>query len=285
MTLTETWTIVRILEWTATYFREQGIESARLDAELLLAELLDLDRVGLYLQYDRPLNAVELTAYKGVVKRRATREPLAYILGKREFWSLPILVTPAVLVPRADTEVLVEEALNYLESGGSVLEIGTGSGAIAVAIAHEKPEVQVEAIDISSEALAVALQNAELNGVSERICFRQEDLAQLTGGPYNMIVSNPPYIPESDWEGLMPEVRDHEPHLALFAGLDGLSAYRKIVEQAADRLVPGGWLLFEVGIHQSEPVVALLRAAYFDHVTVRDDYAGIPRVVCGRKQG
>lgn len=182
MTLTETWTIVRILEWTATYFREQGIESARLDAELLLAELLDLDRVGLYLQYDRPLNAVELTAYKGVVKRRATREPLAYILGKREFWSLPILVTPAVLVPRADTEVLVEEALNYLESGGSVLEIGTGSGAIAVAIAHEKPEVQVEAIDISSEALAVALQNAELNGVSERICFRQEDLAQLTGG-------------------------------------------------------------------------------------------------------
>lgn len=99
-----------------------------------------------------------------------------------------------------------------------------------------------------------------------------------------MIVSNP-YIPESDWEGLMPEVRDHEPHLALFAGLDGLSAYRKIVEQAADRLVPGGWLLFEVGIHQSEPVVALLRAAYFDHVTVRDDYAGIPRVVCGRKQG
>jgi release factor glutamine methyltransferase len=282
--LTEIWTIVRILEWTADYFREQGVDSARLDAELLLSDLLDLDRVGLYLQYDKPLNPVELKEYRALVKRRAAREPIAYILGQQEFWSLPMLVSPAVLVPRGDTELLVEEALKGLETGGTVLDIGTGSGAIAIAIAHERPEVQIEAIDISAEALAVAIKNAELNGVSAQIIFRQENLAQLTGGRYDMIVSNPPYIPESDREGLMPEVRDHEPPLALFAGADGLDAYRQIVAQAPAHLVPAGWLLLEVGIHQSEPVAELLRAADFVQITVRDDYAGIPRVVCGQIQ-
>jgi len=285
VTFTESWNVVRILEWTAAYFREQGIESARLDAELLLADLLDLDRVGLYLQYDRPLNLAELKDYRTLVKRRAKREPLAYILGKREFWSLPLLITPAVLIPRADTEILVEEALKQLKDSDILLDIGTGSGAIAVAIAHERPAVLVEGIDISAEALAVAVQNAELNGLLDRIRFRQEDLAFLTGGPYNMIVSNPPYIPESDREGLMPEVRDHEPHQALFAGPDGLGMYRKIISQVPERLVSGGWLLLEVGIDQSEPVAALLAAANFNNVTVRNDYAGIPRVVSGRHQG
>ena len=283
--MAEPWTVVRILEWTAGYFREQGVESARLDAELLLAELLDLNRVGLYLQHDRPLSAAELTAYRALVKRRAAREPLAYILGKCEFWSLPMRVTPAVLVPRGDTEILVEEALARLVATGRVLDIGTGSGAIAIAIAHERPQAQVEAIDVSAEALAVATANAGLNAVAGRIDFRLEDLAGLTGGPYDLIVSNPPYIPEGERAGLMPEVRDHEPALALFAGADGLSAYRQLISQTPDRLVAGGWLLLEVGINQSEPVAALLRAAGLDEITVRDDYAGIPRVVCGRKQG
>lgn len=283
--MTEPWTVVRILEWTADYFRDQGVDSARLDAELLLTGVLDLDRVGLYLQYDRPLNADELTSYRALVKRRAAREPLAYILGKCEFWSLPISVSPSVLVPRGDTEILVEEALERLAESATVLDIGTGSGAIAIAIAHERPKVQVEAIDISAEALAIAVQNAELNEVGSRVVFRQEDFGQLSGGPYSMIVSNPPYIPECDRDGLMPEVRDHEPHQALFAGADGLKAYRHIVEQAPACLIPGGWLLLEIGINQSEPVVALLRGAGFEEITVRDDYAGIPRVVCGRKQG
>ena len=282
--MAETWTVVRILEWTADYFRGQGVDSARLDAELLLTVVLDLDRVGLYLQYDRPLNAVELTSYRALVKRRAAREPLAYILGKCEFWSLPMLVSPSVLVPRGDTEVLVEEALERLEASDTVLDIGTGSGAIAIAIAHEKPQIQVEAIDNSAAALAVAVQNADLNGVSAQIIFRQEDLGRLSGGPYGMIVSNPPYIPEGDLDDLMPEVRDHEPHQALLAGADGLAAYRQIVEQSPARLVAGGWLLLEVGIHQSEAVAAMLRAAEFTDISVRDDYAGIPRVVCGRKQ-
>ena len=282
--MVEPWTVVRILEWTADYFREQEISSPRLDAELLLTTVLDLDRVGLYLQYDRPLNEVELTAYRALVKRRAAREPIAYILGKCEFWSLPIRVSPAVLIPRGDTEILVEEALDRLETYATVLDIGTGSGVIAIALAHEKPQVQVEAIDNSTEALAVAAQNAELNGVSARVIFRQEDLCQLSGGPYSMIVSNPPYIPEADRQGLMPEVRDHEPSQALFAGVDGLDAYRRIIDQSPQRLVAGGWLLLEVGINQSEPVVELLRTAGFNDITVRNDYAGIPRVVCGRNQ-
>ena len=282
--MAEPWTVVRILQWTADYFREQGIESARLDAELLLTKVLNLDRVGLYLQYDRPLNPEELTSYRALVKRRAAREPIAYILGKCEFWSLPILVSPAVLVPRGDTEVLVEEALERLEADGTVLDIGTGSGVIGIAIAHEKPQVQVEAIDNCAEALVVAAQNAEQNGVGARIIFRQEDLGRLTGGPYSMIVSNPPYIPESDRDELMPEVRDHEPPQALFAGADGLAAYRQIVAQAPTRLVAGGWLLLEVGIDQSEAVSTLLRETEFADISVRNDYAGIPRVVCGRKQ-
>ena len=282
--MAEPWTVVRILEWTADYFREQGIDSPRLDAELLLTDVLDLDRVGLYLQFDRPLNEVELTSYRALVKRRAAREPLAYIQGKCEFWSLPMIVSPSVLVPRGDTEVLVEEALDRLETSEKVLDIGTGSGVIAIALAHERPQAQVEAIDNSAEALVVAVQNAELNGVSAQVLFRQEDLGQLSGGPYDMIVSNPPYIPEADRDGLMPEVRDHEPPQALFAGADGLAAYRQIVEQAPQRLVAGGWLLLEVGINQSEPVAELLRAAEFNNITVRNDYAGIPRVVCGRKQ-
>ena len=246
--------------------------------------MLDLDRVGLYLQYDRPLNEVELTAYRALVKRRAAREPIAYILGKCEFWSLPILVSPAVLVPRGDTEILVEEALDRLETNAMVLDIGTGSGVIAIALAHERPQVQIEAIDNSPEALAVAVQNAELNEVSARVIFRQEDLGKLSGGPFNMIVSNPPYIPDADRDGLMPEVRDHEPSQALFAGVDGLDAYRRIIDQSPQRLVAGGWLLLEVGINQSEPVAALLRAVGFNDITVRNDYAGIPRVVCARKQ-
>lgn len=283
--MAETWTVVKILEWTAGYFREQGVDSPRLDAELLLADLLDLDRVGLYLQFDRPFNEAELTAYRALVKRRAAREPLAYILGQAEFWSLPFRVTPEVLVPRGDTEVLVEEALERLGERGQLLDIGTGSGAIAIAIAHERPQLQVEAIDVSAGALAVATENAELNAVADRVSFRQEDLGGLSGGPYNMIVSNPPYIPEGDRAGLMPEVRDHEPALALFAGSDGLAAYRQIIDQAPDCLDAGGWLLLEVGIDQSESVVALLSAAGFNDISVRDDYAGIPRVVCGRKQG
>ena len=282
--MTERWTVLKILQWTADYFTGKEIASARLEAELLLAATLDLDRVGLYVNFERPLDSSELAAFRERVQRRAKGEPVQYILGETEFWSLPFTVSPAVLVPRADTEVLVEEALSRVEGPVHILDVGTGSGAIAVAMAHEKPEIQVTAIDCSEEALQVARGNAERNGVAERVSCFAGDLAELPPGPFAMVVSNPPYIPTADCEQLMPEVRDHEPRLALDGGEDGLTAYRQLTSQAGKILLAGGWLLVEVGIGQTEDVVALFKAAGLAEIQCRDDYAGISRVVAGRKK-
>ena len=281
---TESWTVLKILRWTADYFRGKQIESARLDAELLLSATLEMDRVTLYVNFERPLNADELSSYREKVQRRASREPIQYILAETEFWSLPFNVNPAVLIPRADTEVLVEEALKRMDGCCSVLDIGTGSGAIAIALAHEMPEIYVTAIDCSEAALEVARGNARRNGVEDRVACLAGDLKSLPAGPFDVIVSNPPYISSRDWEQLMPEVRDHEPRLALDGGDDGLEAYRRIAVQAVQVLSPDGWLLVEVGIGQATVVSALFRAAGLTDVTQRDDYAGIPRVVTGRKQ-
>jgi release factor glutamine methyltransferase len=282
--VTERWTVLKLLQWTAEYFRDKGIESPRLDAELLLSATLELDRVALYVNFERPLIADELARYREKVRRRADREPLQYILGETEFWSLPFSVNPAVLIPRADTEVLVEEALKRIDGCSSVLDVGTGSGAIAVALAHEKPEIKVTALDCSQDALEVARGNARRNGVVERVACLAGDLNSLPPGPFDMIVSNPPYIPSRDWEQLMPEVRDHEPRLALDGGDDGLEAYRRIAVQALKILSPGGWLLVEVGIGQAAVVSALFKAAGLTEVVQRDDYAGIPRVVMGQNK-
>lgn len=281
--MAETWTVLKLLKWTADYFAGKGIDNSRLDAELLLAATLKLDRVGLYLNYDRPLQAEELAAYRKLVERRARREPLAYILGRCEFWSLPFAVTPAVLIPRPDTEVLVEEALKRLPPGGRVLDVGLGSGAIAVAIAHERADVQVAGIDKSPQALEVAASNARSNGVDARCDFRIGDLAALAGGPYQLIVSNPPYIGAGEMAGLMPEVRDYEPALALVAGSDGLDCYRALLPQAWSQLGPGGWLLVEVGAGQANMVSELFTASGYGECFTACDLAGIERVVGGQK--
>ena len=280
--MTERWTVLKMLQWTADYFSGKGIESARLEAELLLAATLGLDRIGLYVNFERPLDADELAAFRERVRRRAQREPLQYILGETEFWSLAFNVDSAVLVPRADTEVLVEEALARIEDAARVLDVGTGSGAIAIALAHEKPEIQVTALDCSEPALEVARGNALRNGVADRITFLTGDLAALPTGPFEMVVSNPPYIPSQDWAGLMPEVRDYEPRLALDGGSDGLAAYRQLAAQAGSLLAPGGWLLVEVGIGQAGEVSALFEAVGLVEVGQRDDYSGIARVVMGK---
>ncbi len=280
--MTELWTVLKILRWTADYFSGKGIDSARLEAELLLSATLELDRVGLYVNFERPLNPDELTSFRERVRRRAQREPLQYILGETEFWSLTFAVGPAVLVPRADTEILVEEALSRIEGAARVIDVGTGSGAIAIALAHEKAAIQMTALDCSEAALEVARSNADRHGLAERIHFVSGDLAVLPSGPFEMIVSNPPYIPSGDWQGLMPEVRDHEPRLALDGGEDGLQAYRQLAAQAGDLLTPGGWLLVEVGINQATEVGALFAEAGLVEVGQRDDYAGIPRVVMGQ---
>ena len=280
--MTECWTVLKILQWTADYFTGKEIDSARLDAELLLAATLGLDRVGLYVNFEKPLDAAELAAFRERVQRRAQREPVQYILGETEFWSLAFNVGPEVLVPRADTEVLVEEALVRTEGSARVLDVGTGSGAIAIALAHEKPEILVTALDCSEPALGVARNNAQRNGVADRVTCLLGDLASLPAGPFEVIVSNPPYIPSGDWQKLMPEVRDYEPRLALDGGDDGLEAYRQLVVQAGQVLVPGGWLLVEVGIGQAADVSVLFKVAGLVEIGQRDDYAGIPRVVMGR---
>jgi len=282
--LSETWTVLKVLQWTADYLAQKGVESGRREAELLLAALLGLDRVGLYLNYDRPLVPAELVLFRERVGRRARREPLQYILGRAEFWSLPFAVTPAVLIPRADTEILVEEALKRVSGTCRILDVGTGSGAIAVALAHELPQAAVEALDLSDEALAVAAANARENGVEARMCFRQGDLAALTGGPYDLVVSNPPYIPARDLADLMPEVRDFEPRLALDGGEDGLDCYRRLLPAVAGCLNPGGWLLVEVGFGQAAQVAELFAAAPgLEEIFVARDLAGIDRVVGGRR--
>lgn len=282
--MSETWTVLKLLRWTADYFAGRGIDSPRLDAELLLAETLGLDRVGLYVNFERPLQADELAAFRERVKRRAGREPLAYILGHTEFWSLPLKVTPAVLIPRPDTELLVEAALPRLGAGPrQVLDIGTGSGALAIALAHECRECVVTAIDVSPAALAVALDNARLNLVADRIVLVQQDLARLSAGPFDLIVANPPYIPSGELATLMPEVRDFEPSLALDGGTDGLAAYRAIAAQAGTTLATGGWLLVEVGAGQAAAVQALFAAAGLTDRFVSRDLAGIERVVGGRR--
>jgi release factor glutamine methyltransferase len=280
--LAETWTVLKILQWTADYLSQKGVESGRRDAELLLCATLDLDRVGLYLNYDRPLSPAELGVFREQVGRRARREPLQHILGRAEFWSLPFRVTPAVLIPRGDTEVLVEEALKRLAGPCSILDVGTGSGAIAIALAHELPAAVVTAVDISAEALAVAAENARANGVEGRVVFHQVDLGALPGGPYDLIVANPPYIPEGEIPELMPEVRVFEPHLALNGGGDGLECYRRLLPAAATCLKPGGWLLLEVGCGQAPQVLDLLRQSGFDQRFTARDLAKIERVVGGR---
>lgn len=279
--MSEVWTIRRVLDWTREYLAEKGIENARLETEWLLGAALGLDRVGLYVSFDKPLNQDELGAIRGLVARRAKREPLQYILGSQEFFGLDFEVTPAVLIPRHDTEVLVEEALKRAPAAGSILDIGVGSGCIAVALAKHLPEATVQGVDRSAAALALARRNVERHGV--RVTLMEGSLFEpVAGERFDMIVSNPPYIPTADIETLQPEVRDAEPRGALDGGADGLDLYRLIVSGAPGHLAPGGWLLVEVGISQAPPVVTLFERAGFGDCFTAQDPNGIDRVVGGK---
>ena len=279
--MSEVWTIRRVLDWTRGYLAEKGIGNARLETEWLLGAALGVDRVGLYVNFDKPLNPEELAAVRGLVARRARREPLQYILGSQEFFGLDFEVSPAVLIPRHDTEVLVEEALRRAPAAGSILDIGVGSGCIAVALAKNLPEARVWGVEQSPGALALARRNAERHGV--RVTLFEGSLFEPFGGQrFDLIVSNPPYIPTADLETLQPEVRDYEPRAALDGGADGLDFYRTIVPAAPEHLNPGGWLLVELGIGQAEAVLGMFgRAGFGDCFTARDP-SGIDRVVGGR---
>ena len=288
MTRHDVWTVLAILRWTAGFLRERGCDSGRLDAEVLLAHVLGLPRIQLYVQHDRPLTADERAAYRELVKRRAGREPTQYIVGHQEFWSIDLLVEPGVLIPRPETECLVEEVLAEVRGPAPgpardpaaearprldehlpaadrrpsphIADVGTGSGAIAIALATELPDAHVTAGDISPVALRVAAHNADRAGVAERVTVLEADgllaLWRATGErPFDVVASNPPYVRVADRAGLMPEVRDHEPAEALFAGPDGLAVLRPLVADLGRPgvVAPGGIVALEVA--DGEPLV------------------------------
>lgn len=276
----ESWTVLKILAWTTGYLRDKGVENARREAEWLLCEASGLDRMGLYLNFDKPLQENELVALRGLVARRGRREPLQYLLGTQEFAGLEFMVAPAVLIPRHDTEVLVGEAVRRMPHPRTILDIGTGSGCIAIALARRQPGAVVTAVDLSEEALAVAQRNAALHAVE--IEFLQGSYFEpVSQRRFDLIISNPPYIPTADLADLQPEVRDYEPRLALDGGPDGLAAYRKLTEKAGNHLHDGGCLVVEVGIGQAVQVTELFQAADFDAIVQVPDQAGILRVVGG----
>lgn len=278
----EKWDVLKVLNWTKGYLAEKGVENPRLEAEWMLCEALSLDRVGLYLNFDKPLSDAELALYRGMVARRGRREPLQYILGSQEFMGLEFRVTPAVLIPRHDTEVLVTEAVKRGAACRSILDIGTGSGCVAVAVAKALPEAEVCTVDVAGEAIEVARGNAERNGVSVQF-FQGSLFEPFAGKRFDMVVSNPPYITSADLACLQQEVREFEPVGALDGGGDGLDFYRRITADAPGYLNPGGWLLFEVGAGQAGEVLELLSSGGFTNERFsQTDPAGIERVVGGR---
>ena len=276
-----TWTIREVLDWTAQDFAGRGIASPRLDAELLVAKALGTDRVGLYLDLNRPLVDQERSAIRPLVARRREREPVAYILGHRDFYGRRFQVTPDVLIPRPDTETLVEHALECIPKDAAcrVLDVGTGSGAIAVTIAAERPLALLTATDISDAALEVASLNAEHLDVAGRIRFERADL--LTGTEqYDVIVSNPPYIKQSEMRALQAEVRDHEPAVALEAGEDGLDVVKALLAAAAPATEEGAQMLIEVGAGQAASVGSLTAGhPAWTLVAVYPDLNRIERVI------
>jgi release factor glutamine methyltransferase len=280
----EIWTTLKVLSWTTGYLTEKGVENARREAEWLLCEATGLDRMGLYLAFDKPLQDGELATYRSMVARRGKREPLQHILGSQEFDGLEFIVSKAVLIPRHDTETLLEAAICHAPQACSILDVGTGSGCIAIALARRLPQACVTAVDLSAEALSVAIRNAEHNHANVEL-LQGSFFEPVFRRSFDLIVSNPPYITTADLAGLQPEVRDFEPYLALDGGADGLDAYRSLTAAAPQHLNPGGWLLFEVGAGQAVAVSSLLEKAGFDAIVTIPDNAGIQRVVGGKWHG
>jgi len=283
----DSWTVLRLILWSADYLKEKGIETGRLDAEHLLAHVVGVGRLQLYLDFERPLTAAELDGFRPLLKRRAGREPLQYIIGRQPFRELDLEVAPGVLIPRPETEVLVEEVLAWLATRDSAvdvtaLDIGTGTGAICLSLAHEGPLTHVIAVDTAEAALEVARRNRASAKLSDSVDLRRGSLFEplYDGEVFDVIVSNPPYVPEVDAASLEPEVRDWEPREALFAGQDGLDVLRRITAGARAHLKHGGLLALEVGAGQSAAVAALIAdTGEYEEIRVLRDYAGKERFV------
>lgn len=273
------WMPLELVRWTTAYFERHEVPTPRLDAELLLAHALGVGRIDLYVRFEEPVPAERRARFRELVRQRAARVPVAYLVGEREFWSLALEVTRDTLIPRPDTETLVRAVVE--QTPRRVVDVGTGCGAIALALAVELPEACVIGAELSPPALDVARRNGERLGLAERVEWLLCDgLAELEGA-FDAIVSNPPYVPTGELDALPPEVR-HEPWLALDGGPDGLRVIERLAKEAPPRLAPGGVLALEVAIGQAAPVTALLREAGAIAVETRKDLGGIERVVLGR---
>jgi release factor glutamine methyltransferase len=278
----ETVPLLEVLRGTERYLADRGVENPRLNAEHLLAHALGLKRMELYLQFDRPLAESERAPLRDLVKRRGTREPLQHVLGTAEFHGRTFACDKRALVPRPETEQLVELALEIAKDkpAATILDIGTGSGVIVLTIALELPSATLHATDLSPDALALAAENAARHALTDRIVFHQADLLPPDGTRFDLIIANLPYIPAEEIASLSPEVR-HDPASALDGGPDGLDLVRRLIETAPDRLAPGGALLLEIGLGQADAVNTLLSARKFRDISVRPDYQNIPRFAVG----
>ncbi len=282
-----TWTVLELLRWTTAHFAAKGIDTPRLDAEVLLAHALGLQRLDLYLRFDQPVNPEERSRYKKLIGARASeRVPVSLLVGSKEFWSLSFKVDRDVLTPRPDSEILVEAGLARMpdrERAWRVLDLGTGSGAIAISLAHERPRARITATDISAKALQVARSNADELRVGENLRFLEGSLFEpIEGERFDLIVSNPPYLARASAGSLAPEL-EHEPELALFGGEDGYAVLRPFAAGVLERLEPGGWVAVEVDPGQVAAVSGWFSEAGLIEVETLRDLAGRPRVVAARR--
>jgi len=285
----EPWTTKRLLQWTTTAFEQKGIESPRVCAEMLLAHVLEQPRLKLYMDPHRPASDLERAAFRALVERALRDEPVDYLVGQAPFFSMMFGVSPAVLVPRPSTETLVEHVLQHARrtpgfSPPRIADVGTGSGVIAVTLAKQFAKAgvlaTVVATDISDDALDVARQNAQTHGVADRIDFRQGNLLEpLRGERFTYLLSNPPYIPDHEWEAVPPNVKDHEPTLALRGGCDGLDLIRPLIKYANLHLSDPGQLVLEIAACQRSEVIHLAEQAGLRHPVVLVDHEKLPRVL------
>lgn len=280
----QVWTVIKLLNWTQEFFEKKHIDGARLDAEILLARVLQCERIFLYVNFEKPLTKAELAEYKALIVKRASGQSVAYVLGEKHFMDFNLKVNKHVLVPRPETELLVEFVLEKSdEKDLCVLDMCTGSGAIGIALAKYRSNWQITSTDISAEALAVARENADTQQVATQINFVQSDMFKnLPVAKYDIIVANPPYIPLSDKAKLAPEVLC-EPHTALFAQDEGLYFYKIIASQAGLYLSEAGAIFLEYGIEQAQAIVDIFKAQGYSQFEIRKDYAGIDRMLYIRR--
>jgi len=263
------WTILDILNWTKGFFEEKNLDNSRLNAELIISHVLGLKRLELYMKFDLTVSPSNRNTIKELIKRRSRHEPLQYVLGETEFYGYRFKVDPSVLIPRPETEYLVERIIKDPREAGSILEIGTGSGCIAISLAKELKNVKIDAADISAEALETASNNADINKVN--INFLRSDIFSRIEKKYDLIVSNPPYIPLDSYQELPAEIKDFEPSAALISDEEGFFFYRRIIEEASEYLNPEGRLFFEIGFDQSKRIKLIAEKSGFKNiVTIKD---------------